>query len=70
MKDNKAEKMEVRIAPAKMQTACFTIKGTAPLVVHRFSKKVADGLLEKMKAGSTTKKGKARQDAERLVGMR
>lgn len=51
----------VTITPPNIQTAVFTIEGTAPLVIHRFSAKAKNGMLETMKAGSTAKKGKKRE---------
>jgi hypothetical protein len=39
----------------------FTIEGTAPLVVHRFSQKAKNMMLNTMKEGSTAKKGKKRE---------
>ena len=39
----------------------FKIVGTAPLVIHRFSAKAKNGMLDKMKEGSTAKKGKKRE---------
>jgi len=59
MKENK---LAVQISAPNMQTAVFKIVGTAPLVIHRFSAKTKNGMLDKMKAGSTAKKG-AKRDA-------
>ena len=55
-----APKMQVTIKPPNLQTAQFEIVGTAPLVVHRFAAKAKQAMLDKMMAGSTAKKGKAR----------
>jgi len=49
------------IKPMNRQGAQFKIIGTAPLVVHRFSAKAKAAMLAKMVAGSTAKKGKARE---------
>lgn len=51
----------VQIKAPNLQTVVFEVVGDAPLVVHRFSHKVQQGMLEKMAAGSTAKKGKARE---------
>lgn len=51
----------VTISPPNIQTACFQIEGTAPLVIHRFSSKAKNMMLDTMKAGSTAKKGKKRE---------
>lgn len=51
----------VQIAPPNIKTAVFTIEGTAPLVIHRFSTKAKNMMLDKMREGSTAKKGKKRE---------
>lgn len=51
----------VQIAPPNIKTAVFKIIGTAPLVIHRFSAKAKNGMLDKMKEGSVAKKGKKRE---------
>lgn len=51
----------VQIAPPNIKTACFTIAGTAPLVIHRFSQKAKNMMLETMKAGSTARGKKKRE---------
>lgn len=51
----------VQITPPNIKTAVFKIIGTAPLVIHRFSAKAKNGMLDKMKEGSTAKKGKKRE---------
>lgn len=45
----------VRIKPPNFQFAVFSIKGTAPLVIHRFSSKTKEEMKLKMEAGD--KKG-------------
>lgn len=42
----------VTISPPDIQTAAFTIEGTAPLVVHRFDKKVMQDFEDKIIEGS------------------
>lgn len=51
----------VQISPPHIETAVFEIIGTAPLVIHRFSQKAKNGMLDTMKAGSTAKKGRKRE---------
>lgn len=51
----------VQITPPNIKTAVFKIVGTAPLVIHRFSTKAKNIMLEKMKEGSTANKGKKRE---------
>ena len=51
----------VQIKAPNLQTAVFEVVGDAPLVVHRFSRKVQAGLLKTMAEGSTAKKGKTRE---------
>ena len=57
------------ISPPNIQTAVFEIIGTAPLVVHRFSKKVKDSIIEDMKQGSTAqnRKGKKREKLDPIA---
>ena len=42
----------VSITPPNIKTAVFTIKGTAPLVIHRFDEKVKAGFRQKIEEGS------------------
>ena len=51
----------VHITPPKIETAVFEIIGTAPLVIHRFSAKAKNAMLDTMKAGSQARKGKKRE---------
>lgn len=51
----------VQISPPKIERATFEIIGTAPLCIHRFSAKAKNMMLDKMKEGSTAKKGKKRE---------
>jgi hypothetical protein len=62
-----AEQKEVRrivtIKPPNLQVARFEIEGLdgSPLVIHRFSQKMKAAMLATMMAGSTRRKGKARE---------
>lgn len=56
--DSAEEKREVLIAPPNMQTAEFTIVGTAPYVQEKFSEKNRQQMKDAQQAGSTGKKGK------------
>ena len=49
---------QVTIKPANIQTVVFNIRGTAPLVQARFSKKAE--LMAKMAEGSTAKNRRER----------
>lgn len=51
---------EVVISAPNMRTAIFRIVGTAPYVQARFSQKAMLQMADKMRAGSASKKGKAR----------
>lgn len=51
----------VQISPPNIRQATFKIIGTAPLVIHRFSAKAKNMMLDKMKEGSTARKGKKRE---------
>ncbi len=53
-----ASARHVQISAPQMETAVFEIKGTAPLVIHRFSAKVKREIIGGMKEGHTAKKGK------------
>jgi hypothetical protein len=48
------------VAPPNFQVARFRITGDSPLVIHRFSKKVKDQMLQKMEAGKTASSKKER----------
>lgn len=50
----------VTIQPPNIQTIKFHVIGTAPLVVHRFSHKTKQAMIEKMESGSTARKGQKR----------
>lgn len=49
------------IPAPNIQRIVFSIVGTAPLVIARFSAKAMQMMMEKQAAGSTVKKGKARE---------
>jgi hypothetical protein len=49
------------IAPPNMREATFVVKGTAPLVIHRFSAKVKQEMAEKMKEGKSSGSKKKRE---------
>lgn len=51
----------VQIAAPKIETAQFTIKGTAPYVQLRFSEKAINAMKEKMLAGSTSNKSRKKE---------
>lgn len=55
------KQQSVQIAPPNIQTACFTIEGLTPLVIHRFSQKAKNMMLDKMRKGSTAKNVKKRE---------
>lgn len=50
----------ITISPPKFEVATVTIRGTTPLVIHRFSQKVQDTIRQTQEAGSVAKKGKKR----------
>lgn len=54
----------VSIKAPNFQQAVFTIKGTAPLVIHRFSAKTKDQMKMKMEAGDKGSKGKKQREAK------
>jgi hypothetical protein len=56
-----AAQQKISIAPPDIQTVVFGIRGTAPLVMHKFSEKARTQMREKQEAGPTGKKGKAKE---------
>lgn len=56
-----ANAVELKIAPPKLQTAEFFIRGTAPLVIHKFSQKAIKQIRDKQELGSLAGKGKKRE---------
>ncbi len=55
------KEVHLTIAPPNILTASFRIKGTAPLVMNKFSQKAKQGMKRTQEAGSTGKKGKKRE---------
>jgi hypothetical protein len=51
----------VQIAPPNFQTAVFSLRGSSPLVINKFSQKARQQMVEKQQAGAQAKKGKARE---------
>lgn len=54
----------VTIKAPNFQQAIFTVNGTAPLVIHRFSAKTKLQMKNKMEAGDKASKGKATREAK------
>lgn len=54
-------KTNVEIKAPNMQEAVFTIKGTAPLVIHRFSSKTKNEMKAKMETGKAASSRKNRE---------
>ncbi len=50
----------VVIAPPRFEIATVTIRGTTPLVIHKFSQKTRDKIQETQELGSQAKKGRTR----------
>lgn len=61
IKDNGDRPTTVTIQPPKFRTAVFKIKGTAPLVIHRFSAKTLQQMKAKMEAGKSASSKKNRE---------
>lgn len=60
--ENKNEVTEqIHIAPPNIRTGEVWIKGTAPLVIHKFSDKAKNQIMEKQAAGSTANTKKKRE---------
>lgn len=51
----------VSIAPPNFSTAVFHIRGTAPLVIHRFDEKTKNQMRDKMEAGKSASSKKNRE---------
>lgn len=58
------KQVSISIKAPNMQVAEFECVGNAPLVVHRFSHKAQNQMLEKMEKGSLSKKGKTHEAAD------
>lgn len=52
--------MEIKISAPNIREAKFLIRGTAPLVVHKFSAKAKAMIRQKQEAGSLANKGKSK----------
>ena len=52
--------MEIKISAPNIREAKFLIRGTAPLVVHKFSAKAKAMIRQKKEAGSLANKGKSK----------
>jgi hypothetical protein len=52
---------QIAVAAPKFEIATIRIRGTAPLVQHKFSAKLRRQMVEKQQAGSTATKGKKRE---------
>ena len=52
---------QITIPAPNFQRLAFTVQGTAPLVMHKFSQKVQNEMKEKQEAGPTAAKGKKRK---------
>jgi len=50
----------LRVTPPRIMRVEFTLVGTAPLVISRFSEKAMNEMMGRQAAGSTAKKGRAR----------
>lgn len=57
----KSTSERVTISAPDMRTAIFEIRGTAPLVIHRFSQKIKRQIIAQMQLGSTSTKGKKKE---------
>jgi len=53
--------VKVQIQAPKFQTAVFAIRGTAPLVIHRFSAKLKQQFKQKMETGKAADSKKRRE---------
>lgn len=70
---SKEPQVSVQIKAPNFNTAVFTIKGTAPLVIHRFSAKTKQQMKQKMEEGKSSSSKKNREakntdEAEKLSG--
>lgn len=59
--DKQKQPSVITISPPHMRTLQFRLIGDAPLMQNRFSAKAMGMMMDKMKEGSTAKKGKARK---------
>jgi hypothetical protein len=56
-----AEKQVVQIKPPNFRVAEFEIRGTSPLVIHRFSHKTKEEMKRKMETGKSASNKKVRE---------
>ena len=63
LRDNGDQQLQrtVTIQPPNFQVGLFTIVGTAPLVIHRFSAKLKQQMKQKMEAGKSASSKKNRE---------
>lgn len=59
--DSEPASRQVQIKAPNFQTAVFSIRGTAPLVVHRFSAKTKQQMKDKMETGKSASSKKNRE---------
>src|SRR6185436_21109027 len=62
----KLESTIVSIKAPNMKEAKFHVIGTAPLVIHRFSHKVKQQMIQKMEAGSTQNSKRPKRESMNL----
>ena len=58
-KKGEGEKKSITIPAPNFKVAIFKIVGTAPYVMHKFSNRVIDQLIETQKAGTVAQIGRA-----------
>ena len=58
---NEAQTQAVTIKAPNFQTAIFEVKGVAPLVIHRFSRKTKEEMKQKMETGKAASSKKNRE---------
>jgi hypothetical protein len=62
-KEKTMKEVVSKITAPDIQTAIFTIEGTAPLVVHRFAHKAKQAMIDKVEEGTKPNKGKKVHEA-------
>ena len=62
--------MEIKISAPNIREAKFLIRGTAPLVVHKFSAKAKAMIRQKQEAGSLANKGKSKPTKAKAKAQR
>ena len=63
LKEGEAKAAPVRLLPLKLASFAVTVRGTSPLVCHRFSQKVAQEMLEKQQ--KRARQGRPIRDPQR-----